>query len=319
MQERIETKEKEQSYPQYPSSPYYEEDEINLLDLFIVLLKHKWLIFFMVFFAGIASVIVTLRMPNIYRSEATIVPRKSAQSSGSSILKGLGGFGAEILGIGGSGDPQKFETILKSRELTKRIVTKYHLLPVLFKEEWDRVKKRWKKNPPPTIQDAHKALMEMLHVVKDRKSDVMRIQFDSKDPVFAKEMVERFIKELSEFLREATLRDSQEKRRFFEEQLKSISDVLLKEKIYNLLAKEIEKETFTRAQKYYGFQVLDPPVVPDLNKKIKPKRRMICMVSVVTALFLSIFLAFFLEYIHNIKEKEDPERLKKLKESMKLK
>jgi len=319
MQERIETKEKEQSNPQYPSSPYYEEDEINLLDLFIVLLKHKWLIFFMVFFAGIASVIVTLRMPNIYRSEATIVPRKSAQSSGSSILKGLGGFGAEILGIGGSGDPQKFETILKSRELTKRIVTKYHLLPVLFKEEWDRVKKRWKKNPPPTIQDAHKALMEMLHVVKDRKSDVMRIQFDSKDPVFAKEMVERFIKELSEFLREATLRDSQEKRRFFEEQLKSISDVLLKEKIYNLLAKEIEKETFTRAQKYYGFQVLDPPVVPDLNKKIKPKRRMICMVSVVTALFLSIFFAFFLEYIHNIKEKEDPERLKKLKESMKLK
>jgi hypothetical protein len=43
-------------------------------------------------------------------------------------------------------------------------------------------------------------------------------------------------------------------------------------KISELLAKEIEKETFARAQKYYSFIVLDPPIAPDIDKKVKPKR-----------------------------------------------
>ena len=57
-------------YPNYP--PYeYEEDEINLLDYVIVLLKYKWLIFGIVFITGVAAVIISLMLPNIYRSEAT--------------------------------------------------------------------------------------------------------------------------------------------------------------------------------------------------------------------------------------------------------
>jgi uncharacterized protein involved in exopolysaccharide biosynthesis len=83
-------------------------------------------------------------------------------------------------------------------------------------------------------------------------------------------------------------------------------------KISELLSKEIEKETFARAQKYYSFIVLDPPVVPDLNKKVKPKRRLICILSVTVACFFGIFLAFFIEYIHNVSQNEDEERLNRL-------
>jgi LPS O-antigen subunit length determinant protein (WzzB/FepE family) len=46
-------------YPQ--NYPPYEEDEINLLDMFIVLLKHKWMIFFLVFIAGVAAVPLSSR------------------------------------------------------------------------------------------------------------------------------------------------------------------------------------------------------------------------------------------------------------------
>ena len=66
-----------QQYPGYPPYPphEYEEDEINLLDYVIVLLKYKWLIFGIVFVTGVAAVIITFMLPNIYRSEATIMPR----------------------------------------------------------------------------------------------------------------------------------------------------------------------------------------------------------------------------------------------------
>ena len=65
--------------------------------------------------------------------------------------------------------------------------------------------------------------------------------------------------------------------------------------------------------------VLDPPIAADLDKKVKPKRALICILSVTVAGFLAIFLAFFLEYIHNVREGEDEERLNKLRKYLKLK
>jgi LPS O-antigen subunit length determinant protein (WzzB/FepE family) len=132
-------------------------------------------------------------------------------------------------------------------------------------------------------------------------------------------MVDHYISELSESLREDTLEDAAENERFLQEQLESTSDPLLKVKISELLAKEIEKETFARAQKHYSFIVLDPPVAPDPDKKVKPKRALICILSVTVAGFFAIFLAFFLEYIHNVRQGEDEERLQSLRKYLKLK
>lgn len=307
--------------PTLPPYMYPPEDEINLLDYLIVLLKYKWLIISMVFVASVASVIYSLQLTNIYRSEATIAPRqeeKTATSSTLSALRGLGGFAGDLIGLGGGGSADKFEMVLKSRILSYRIVEKHKLMPRIFEEIWDSEKKKWNINPDPTLQDAHKTLMGMLTISRDRKSDVLTIQFDHKDPEFTKEMVEYYTTELSESLREETLKDAAENQRFLRRQLERTLDVLLKEKIYILLAKEIEKETFASAQKYYSFMVLDPPIVPDLNKRIKPKRRTICILSVTVAFFTAVFMAFFLEYIHNLKTTEDPERLERFKKSIKL-
>jgi uncharacterized protein involved in exopolysaccharide biosynthesis len=302
-----------QLHSPHPNYQEFQEDEINLLDYLIVLLKHKWLICGIVFAAGLGAVIVSLMLPNIYRSEATIVPRqeeKSGASSALSALGGLGGVAAEMAGLGGGGDVEKFEVVLESRELARRVVEKHKLLPRLFPDDWDPEAEKWRHNPAPTIQDAYRALTGMLTVSRERNSDVLTIQFDHEEPLFAKAMVDHYLTELSESLREETLEDAEENQRFLREQLARTLDVLLKEKISNLLAREIEKETFARAQNYYSFNVLDPPVVPDPDKKVKPKRRLICMLSVTVAGFFAIFLAFFLEYIHNVRASEDEERLK---------
>ena len=78
---------KESSQQPYPQNyPPYEEDEINLLDMFIVLLKHKWMIFWVVFAAGVVAVVASLLMTNIYRSECTIAPIEQEKASLSSSL-----------------------------------------------------------------------------------------------------------------------------------------------------------------------------------------------------------------------------------------
>ena len=288
-----------------------------MLDYFIVLFKHKWLIIGLVLLAGLAAVFFSLRMTNIYRSEATIVPRqeeKSATPPSIAILRGLGGMAEELAGLGSGGSLDKFQVVLKSRFLSQRIVDKYKLMPRLFEEDWDSEKKAWLINPAPTFQDAYRSLMGMLNVSRDRKSEVMTIKFDHKDPHFAKEMADHYLTELSETLREETLKDAKENQRFLRRQLEQTPDTLMKEKISAMLAREIEKEIFARAQTYYSFQVLDPPFVPDLDKKVKPRRALICILSVTVAFFVAVFLAFFLEYIHNVRAREDRTKSKESKE-----
>ena len=301
---------------QYPQ-PYPEEDEINLLDYLIVLLKHKRLIAGIVGGAAVLAVVVTLLMTNIYRSEATITARQQEKAEGGSALaalRGVAGIAGELVGFGSGGDVDKIETLLKSRELVRRVVEKNSLLPRLFEDDWDPKKKEWKENPAPTIQDAYKLFKDdLLTVSRDRKTNIVTVKIDHKDPQFAKQLVDHCLTELSETLREETLNDAAENQRFLREQLDKTFDALLREKISNLLAKEIEKETFARAQRYYSFIVLDPPVVSDLDKKVKPKRALICILSVIVAGFFAVFAAFFAEYVHNVKASEDPERLNTLR------
>ena len=57
----------------------------NLLDYLTVLLKRKGLIFFVATMAGLAALIVTLTMPDVYRSEATIIPRPRDEDSAAKI------------------------------------------------------------------------------------------------------------------------------------------------------------------------------------------------------------------------------------------
>ena len=300
--------------------PYYmEEDEINLLDLFMVLVRHKMLIIGVVFLTGVAAVFYSLQLTNIYRSEATIAPRgeEAASRNPLSRLGGFGGMVAGQLGLGGTGSLQKLEVVLKSRNLTNRIIQKYKLMPIIFSEAWDDDKKKWITEKAPTLQDGWKAMQGLLTVSTDVKKGTMKLGFDHEDPNTAKKFVDFYLTELSEALREEVIRDAAENRRFFERQIETTSDALLREKIYGMLAREIEKDTFARAQKYYSFTVLDIPIVPDLDKRIKPKRSLICILSVTVAFFLAIFLAFFMEYVQRIKT-EDQERYQEIAQGLKF-
>ena len=42
------------------------------------------------------------------------------------------------------------------------------------------------------------------------------------------------------------------------------------------------------------------------------------MLSVIVAFFMAIFLAFFLEYVNNVRENEDQERIVRFKDSLDL-
>ena len=64
------------------------DDEIDLRELFYVLLEGKWIIVSLTAFASIIGVMYSLFLPNIYESKATLVPVNSS----SGISGALGGY-----------------------------------------------------------------------------------------------------------------------------------------------------------------------------------------------------------------------------------
>jgi len=320
------------------------EDEINLLDLFIVLLKHKVMICSVVLLAGIMAVVISMQMPNIYRSEITIAPTTQEKTGGG--LAALGGFAAMVasdMGIGATGSLDQFEVVLKSRELTNNIVRKYSLMPIIFAKSWDTVNKRWKvgkpsalqnliqslpgmlggrpdKKPagkdPFTLEDAYPVMQGLLKITPNKKQNVMQLSVEHKDPLLAQAILNYYVVGLSEFLRLQTLTDAAAQQVQLNLQLAKTMDPMLRNRLYEVIAKQIEKETLAKVQKYYSFNIIDPAFVPE--KKFKPKRAQICLLSVVVAFFIAIFLAFFLEYLHNMKNNEDPERLANLRNALRF-
>jgi uncharacterized protein involved in exopolysaccharide biosynthesis len=321
-----------------------EEDEINLLDLFIVLLKHKVMIFCVVLLAGILAIVISMQMPNIYRSEITIAPTTQEKTGGA--FSALGGFGAMIasdMGIGATGSLDQFEVVLKSRELTNCIVRKYDLLPVIFDKAWDAENKRWKVGKPSALQnlteslqgmlgispekkqtgkdpftigEAYLAMQGLLKITPNKKQNIMQLSIEHKDSVLAQTILNYYVVGLSEFLRQQTLTDAAAQQAQLSLQLAKTMDPMLKNRLYEVIAKQIEKETLAKVQRYYSFNIIDPAFVPE--KKFKPKRSQICLLSVVVAFFIAIFLAFFLEYLQNMKKNEDPERLANLKSALRF-
>jgi len=311
--------------PQTFENAYYlgEEDEINLLDYLIVLLKHKKLIIGMVLVAGLAGLIMSLvrSETKLYKSEAIIVPQQGGLASFRLSNRGSGQAQYSV----GSSSSGKLLMMLDSRGLKAKVIEKNNLMPVLFSESWDKKEKKW-KGDSPTLHSACEVMKGLLKAGpaqgKSRKRSYgggqmpISVSIRYKEPETAKEFVDDYLNELSETLRGEALRDAAEKKRFLEKQLESVIDPFMKEKIHTLRANEVEKETFAKAQKYYGFTVMDPPVVPDRISAEKPKLTRNVVLAMVVAFFLAVFLAFIIEYVRRIKT-EDTERYQDLLRELK--
>ncbi|MBW1692063.1 MAG: hypothetical protein JRJ70_15210 [Deltaproteobacteria bacterium] len=80
-------------------------------------------------------------------------------------------------------------------------------------------------------------------------------------------------------------------------------DAVTQQKVFELLTQQYEMAKIEEAKEDIAFQVIDPAIPPE--KRIKPKRRLNVMLAGIVSLFAGIFLVFFLEYLENLKKREE--------------
>jgi len=83
-------------------------------------------------------------------------------------------------------------------------------------------------------------------------------------------------------------------------------DALTQQTVFELLTQQYEMAKIEEAKEDIAFQIIDTAIPPE--KRIKPKRTLIVMLAGVVSLFAGIFLVFFLEYLENMKKREQEER-----------
>lgn len=180
-----------------------DEDEINLLDLLIVLAKHKKLIMGVTLGAAVIMAAISLTMAPIFTAETKIFVPQSAPSISTQLLNQLG----PIVGLtSASKTPSDlYIELLKSRPVRDRIIDRFDLMK-LYKSR--------------TRQQAQKTLLGHMKPKKDAKSDVITLGVEDKDPLRAALMANAFIEEFQDLNKALALTEASRRRLFFEDQLK---------------------------------------------------------------------------------------------------
>lgn len=261
-------------------------DEINLLDYVRVILKHKRLILWITVIAVVLTAFISLIVTPIYEAKAVILP--IAQGVGTSATSAI----ASQFGISAPEQSNTSEVVglLKSNILRERVLKRYNLLPVLFEE-----KSLKDKTEDEKIWMGLRYLEEALKINFNQKEGTVSISMDFKDPKIAADIVNYILKELNDYMSSEIRRVAETNRRYLESQIDKTADPFIKTNIYSLIAKQIETSAMAEAKENFAFKVIDPPKAPD--KRSKPKRKLMVVVSFVVSLFFGIFLAFFKEYI----------------------
>jgi len=303
------------------------EDEINLIDYWRVILKHKKLIGRIVLITVVATAALSLFMTNVFQAKALITPAAAKETGGgtlSVLAQQLGGLpGMTALPMPGTASLAELVNLLNSNIVRTKMIEKNNLLPVLFYEQWDAEKKEWKKgsslNPlvllgrvvstvkpqdpatrkkeggAPDIQDGLRQLEDIVNVRQNIKENTITITVDYHDPETAAGMVIQLLDSLNDHMTGESRRVAKLNKEYLEDQIAKNSDFIIKQKIYNLVAQQIETIMMAEVKENFAFKILDPPIVPD--KKIKPNRMQMVVLSFLVSAFVGIFLAFFKEYL----------------------
>jgi uncharacterized protein involved in exopolysaccharide biosynthesis len=316
---------------------YAAEDEINLLELWQVIWKRRKFIGALVIVIVLVTIVASLFMKNIYQSRAVIVPVTAKDSGGGGgTLAALASQFGGIPGISlpGASSATEIVSLLNSNILREKIVERYQLMPILFYEQWDSRKKDWKRdsgislNPLrwlaklanairptdpkavsrkgeediPQLWDALRLLDGIVGINNNIKDNTIILTVDYEDPELAAKMAGYFLDTLTDHMSAEAKRVALINRAYLEEQLKKTADPLIRQKIYNLIAQQLETSMMAEVKENFAFKVIDPPKAPD--KKIKPKRALMVVLSFIVAVCIGVFAAFFMEYIEKMKSKQ---------------
>jgi uncharacterized protein involved in exopolysaccharide biosynthesis len=188
------------------------EDEIGLLDLALPLIEH-WKLWILGSLAvGLAALGIAFLMTPIYTARTSFLPPQQQQSGMAAALASLGGL-AGLAGAAGAikSPADQYVALMQSVSATDRLIDQFELMKVY------ESKYRF---------EARQALAQNTRIAVGRKDGLISIEVDDEEPKRAAEMANAYVEELRRLTSTLAVSEAQQRRMFFEKELKDARDQL---------------------------------------------------------------------------------------------
>jgi uncharacterized protein involved in exopolysaccharide biosynthesis len=186
--------------------------EANLLDILQILAENLRLLILGPLLIGITALGVSFLIPPTFTASTSFLPPQQ-QSSVFSMLQSLGSFSGLAGAAAGLKNPSdQYVSFLKSRTVQDVLIDRFKLMERYDKEYGQEARKLLEKNSK----------------IVAGKDNIISVEFDDKDPKFAANVANGYVEELGSMLNRMAITEAQQRRVFFEKQLVSSKDNLIK-------------------------------------------------------------------------------------------
>jgi tyrosine-protein kinase Etk/Wzc len=182
--------------------------------------------------ATIAALALAFSLPPIYTGRTTLLPPGSQQQgSSSAALAALGAAGGLVGGLTAKTPDELYVALLRSNSVQRALIDRFDLR---------------KRTGIDSYESMFAALQGFVRVAADKKSGLITVEVDDRDPAFAAALANGYANEVTHLLARLAISEAQLRRAFFERQLKETKEHLVQ-----------AEEELRRVQETSGVIVLD--------------------------------------------------------------
>ena len=203
--------------PEQAAEAFDDGPQVSLVDLLTWIGERKRFIGGVTASAAIASVAVSLSLPDVFTARTSLLPPNNQQQSGSAAaLAALGSLGTLAGGLTAKTPDELYISLLRSDTVQRNLDKQFDL------------KTRYEVK---TYEELRKVLPNFIRVNTEKKSGVITVEVDDKEPKFATELANAHSVEITRLLSRLAVTEAQQRRVFFEQQLKESKENLVKAEV----------------------------------------------------------------------------------------
>ena len=295
-----------------------DNNENALFILIDILKRYKNMFVAAVMVTSLTGLIYALLATSLYRADVTIISNQAEGEALSSLARQYSSL-AQIAGINVSGNSPVTDTdrslaILTSRSFIEEFAIKRNIKQILFEQLWDEDKKEWERDQPPTAAQTYEVMAgDVIAVDIDKRTNLISFSVVWSDPKIAAQWANQMIEDLNAKVRSEQIESYRQEIAFVKSQLdeseqdyllsmdefSQSSKLALQSVMLNLIEELTKKVMVANVRNEFAFKIIDPAVVPE--KKYKPSKTNIVILSFLTGIFLGLFLILSINYASQLK------------------
>jgi len=286
------------------------DDEIDLRELFHVLWDKIFYIGAITSIFSLISIIYALMLPNIYQSQAVMMPME--ENSGMSGMLGQYSGMASLAGISlpsesGSKAQEAIARIQSFEFFSNSFLPHIKLENLMAIKKWNQASNtltydasdfnsessQWLRKVPSS-QKAYKRYKEIMRIGEDKETSFVTFSVEHKSPFVAQQWVEIIMEQIDQVMRDQDRQTAMKSIEYLNSVTPTVNYKEIQQALSSLQQEQMKRLMMVEANDNYIFKVLDSPLVPEV--RFKPMRLLIVILGSMLGMMLSVLGVLVFHY-----------------------